>query len=207
MPTPAERKALVFLAGLLVLGTGARVQRSAAHSAPPSEAAQAALARQIARVDAVRAAAGTTTHRARGVVVRSSNGVAALPVTRKRSPPTVRRRSVGGVSTRITTIGVPVVGAALVDLDRASAADIERLPGIGPVLAKRIVLDRQAHGPFGSLQGLERVKGIGRATAKRLAPHVTFSLPPRPSGVDSRARPPRPHWRRSRTPGPGSGYP
>jgi competence protein ComEA len=92
-----------------------------------------------------------------------------------------------------------------VDLDRASAAEIERLPGIGPVLARRVVANRDSLGPFGSLKALERVKGIGPATAKRLAPYVTFSLSPRPSGVEKLTRPARIRWIRRRAPGPGSG--
>ena len=62
-----------------------------------------------------------------------------------------------------------------VDLDMASAAEIETLPRIGPALAQRIVADRDAAGPFGSLEGLRRVRGIGAATASLLAPLVTFS--------------------------------
>src|SRR5437868_3303431 len=43
------------------------------------------------------------------------------------------------------------VPATPVDLDAASAEEIEKLPGIGPSLAKRIVADRSAKGPFGCL--------------------------------------------------------
>jgi competence protein ComEA len=49
--------------------------------------------------------------------------------------------------------------------DRMIAQDWEDLPGIGPVLAGRIELDRQKNGDFGSLQGVSRVKGVG---AKRI---------------------------------------
>ncbi len=59
----------------------------------------------------------------------------------------------------------------------ADAAEIETVPGIGPVLAARIVEERRLHGPFGSLAGLRRVKGIGPALAVRVGPHVTFSRP------------------------------
>ncbi|MCL4212452.1 MAG: helix-hairpin-helix domain-containing protein [Gemmatimonadales bacterium] len=76
----------------------------------------------------------------------------------------------------------------ILDLDVASAAELERLPGIGPALAARIVADRSALGPFGSLEGLQRVKGIGPALARRLQPHVTFSLPPRPTDAEHSAR-------------------
>lgn len=62
-----------------------------------------------------------------------------------------------------------------VDLDRASARELERLPGIGPGLAARIVADREAHGSFGGLAGFDRVPGVGPALLGRLAPHAAFS--------------------------------
>jgi competence protein ComEA len=65
-------------------------------------------------------------------------------------------------------------------VDRAGAAELDRLPGIGPALAERIIEDREANGPFGSVDGLQRVRGIGPALAARLAPLVTFSGLPRP---------------------------
>ncbi|MBX3132116.1 MAG: helix-hairpin-helix domain-containing protein [Gemmatimonadaceae bacterium] len=69
---------------------------------------------------------------------------------------------------------------APVDVDRADAAELETLPGIGPALARRIVEDRAEHGSFGGLSGLQQVRGIGPALAAKLAPRVTFSGPPRP---------------------------
>ena len=64
---------------------------------------------------------------------------------------------------------------APVDLDVASASEIEALPRIGPALARRVLASRDSLGPFGSLDGLRRVKGIGPATLRLLAPLVTFS--------------------------------
>ncbi|HSQ59233.1 MAG TPA: helix-hairpin-helix domain-containing protein [Acidobacteriota bacterium] len=72
----------------------------------------------------------------------------------------------------------PAFGA--LDPDRASAADWERLPGIGPALAARIVADRAARGPFGGPEGLARVKGIGPRTVERLRPY--FRATPGDSG-------------------------
>ncbi len=50
-----------------------------------------------------------------------------------------------------------------VSLNAADAEDLERLPGVGPVLAARIVADREANGPFVSLDDLGRVSGVGPA--------------------------------------------
>jgi competence protein ComEA len=81
-----------------------------------------------------------------------------------------------------------------IDLDVASAAEIESLPRIGPVLARRIVADRDEHGPFGSLERFERVRGVGPALARTLRERVTFSGTARPSNavVDQRLRGPEP---------------
>lgn len=54
-------------------------------------------------------------------------------------------------------------GGAQVDLNAATAAELEALPGIGPVLADRIVAWRTEHGPFADVESLEDVPGIGPA--------------------------------------------
>jgi competence ComEA-like helix-hairpin-helix protein len=66
-------------------------------------------------------------------------------------------------------------------MDVASAKEIEDLRHIGPALARRIVADRDSFGPFGSMEGLERVKGIGPSMVAKLDSTVTFSLVPRPT--------------------------
>lgn len=63
------------------------------------------------------------------------------------------------------------LGLAL-DLNQATAADLDGLPGIGPVLAKRIVDYRQAHGPFKKIDDLEQVSGIGPKKLEKLKPRV-----------------------------------
>lgn len=67
-----------------------------------------------------------------------------------------------------------------VDLDRAPAAELARLPRIGPGLAERIVAYREAHGPFGSLEALREMPGVGDGTIAALEPHARFSAPARP---------------------------
>lgn len=58
------------------------------------------------------------------------------------------------------------------DLNHATAADLDGLPGIGPVLAQRIIDYRQAHGPFQKIDDLEQVSGIGPKKLEKLKPHV-----------------------------------
>jgi competence protein ComEA len=61
---------------------------------------------------------------------------------------------------------------APVDLNAASPADLERLPGVGPATAAAIVEYRDAHGPFRSVDDLEQVRGIGPAKLEALRPHA-----------------------------------
>ncbi len=69
----------------------------------------------------------------------------------------------------------PLAPGELVDVDRAPDRELARLPRVSLALARRIVADRQANGPFRALEGLDRVPGIGPRTLERLRPHVTFS--------------------------------
>jgi len=59
---------------------------------------------------------------------------------------------------------------APVDLDSASVVDLDRLPGIGPVLAARIVEHRRVHGRFHHVDELLLVPGIGPRLLERLRP-------------------------------------
>ena len=69
--------------------------------------------------------------------------------------------------------GVPAAGdGGLLDLNAATTADLDALPGIGPVLAQRIVDHRAEHGPFTSVDQLDDVSGIGPAVSAELAGRV-----------------------------------
>ena len=71
----------------------------------------------------------------------------------------------------------PVAGPSgvggLVNLNSAAAAELEELPGVGPVLAQRIVDHREQHGPFTAADDLQDVPGIGPAIFDGLADAVT----------------------------------
>ena len=55
------------------------------------------------------------------------------------------------------------------DINRADAAALEGLPGVGPVLAQRIIAHREAHGPFARPEDLLEVSGIGERTFEAMA--------------------------------------
>jgi len=59
-----------------------------------------------------------------------------------------------------------------VDLNTATAEDLESLPGVGPATAAAIVDDRTRNGPFASVDDLERVPGIGPAKLAALRDQV-----------------------------------
>ncbi len=72
-------------------------------------------------------------------------------------------------------VAEPLGPGEVVDINVAPAREIDRLPGVGPALAVRVVEFRTRHGPFGSLAGLDSVSGVGEATLARIAPFAAFS--------------------------------
>lgn len=69
--------------------------------------------------------------------------------------------------------GSPGVPAAPIDLNTATAEQLDALPGIGPALAEAIVSHRTDHGPFPSVDALLDVRGIGQSKLDTLRSQVT----------------------------------
>ncbi|MDZ4804581.1 MAG: helix-hairpin-helix domain-containing protein [Candidatus Eisenbacteria bacterium] len=63
----------------------------------------------------------------------------------------------------------PKTPAGPVNINHADAARLTSLPGVGPKLAERIVLDRAANGRYRSLADLDRVKGVGPSLLQKLS--------------------------------------
>ncbi|MDP2653691.1 MAG: helix-hairpin-helix domain-containing protein [Candidatus Omnitrophota bacterium] len=59
-----------------------------------------------------------------------------------------------------------------VDINSASAEQLEKLPRVGRVLAQRIAAYRKEHGPFREIGELRNVEGIGPKSFERIAPFV-----------------------------------
>lgn len=83
-------------------------------------------------------------------------------------------RSVGEISRprRSGAGGLRAAGEAILDLNSADEGSLVRLPGVGPVLARRIVEFRQAHGPFQRVDDLLEVPGIGPAVLEKVRSRV-----------------------------------
>ena len=97
----------------------------------------------------------------------------------------------GGASGAVGSEAPPPGDAPRVDVNRASARELEALPGIGPVLAQRIVTHRGRQGPFRRVEELLAVRGIGARLLERLRPYLavdTRSAPPRRPSADTTAR-------------------
>jgi competence protein ComEA len=77
--------------------------------------------------------------------------------------------AVGPVGSGVAAAGGGSGPGTRIDLNAATAGELDALPGIGPVLAQRIVDHRTRHGPFRTVDQLDDVPGIGPAIAAELA--------------------------------------
>lgn len=64
--------------------------------------------------------------------------------------------------------------AAPIDLNTASAVELDILPGVGPVIAGRIIEYRESNGPFATIDELAEIEGISPAMVDELRPMVTL---------------------------------
>ena len=155
----SDQKALLFLGAVGVLGAGVRVVRTASGQQAP--ATQPALARQMRVAD-------------------SAAQAQRKPKTKSQGPPRGRGGRGKTASADSGKVGNGLldrhgyVGNRL-DLDVATAAQVDSLPGVSALMARRIVQDRLRRGPFLSMNGLQRVSGVGRGLMQRLDTLVTFS--------------------------------
>jgi competence protein ComEA len=92
---------------------------------------------------------------------------------------TSRAAAVAAVAAALAAAGSAVPGLFLskpspppalrLDLNVASARELDLLPGVGPKTAALIVADRAAHGPFHLPSDIRRVKGVTHRAAERIA--------------------------------------
>ena len=79
-----------------------------------------------------------------------------------------------GEESSVTDEGAPSPGVARrVDINRATVAELDTLPGIGEVTAAKIVAYRQQHGPFRTIEEIMDVSGIGQAKFEAIKALIT----------------------------------
>jgi competence protein ComEA len=138
--------------GVVRLRVGARVQeaiRRAGGAGPDAELSAVNLAAKVA--DGVQI---VVPHRSQAVA--GGGGTAPAPTAG------------GGAAT-----GVAGTPAGPVNLNTATAEQLDALDGVGPSTAKKIVEYRQQHGGFGSVSDLDRIPGIGPKKVAALRDKVT----------------------------------
>lgn len=164
--------------GVVPFGHRVILEGDTVRIAPPSDPLLVALPVDLnaADEDTLAAIPGLSRATAASIVAdREARGPFASADTLTRVPGIGR-----GTVDRIRPFVVPVddVEPAMIDVNVASAAELEGLPGIGPVTAAQIVVEREDRGPFRDVEDLQRVRGIGPATADGLRERVRFSEPP-----------------------------
>jgi competence protein ComEA len=118
-------------------------------------------------IDAIEAAGGARS----GAALEALNlaaplvdGTQILVPKRGQAPPSAAAGAAGAGT---------AAGGGLINVNTASAAELETLPGIGEVLAQRIIDHRTEHGPFASVDDLLDVSGIGEVTLAEIRDLVT----------------------------------
>jgi competence protein ComEA len=65
-----------------------------------------------------------------------------------------------------------------ININLATQSELESLPGIGPVIAQRIIQYRQESGPFEKVEEIQAVRGIGEAIFGQIKAYITVGQPP-----------------------------
>ena len=82
----------------------------------------------------------------------------------------------GERETSLPESGYAAEDRGMIDINAASAAELEDLPGIGPALAGRVIEYREANGPFSGTEELLEINGIGEKTLEGLLPYITIPV-------------------------------
>lgn len=198
---PAERRAILLLLCLGVVGQGVRWCASRPGE-PPGQVAllpaerrgspiahrdsAAAAARPLAPGERIDPDAATLTELLRLPKVGPALARAIVADRAAKGPfgtlqgldrvPGVGPKLLASLEPHLAFRGAPAGPAGPqgpADLNRLTAAQLEALPGIGPALAARIVAYRESHGGFADIGELGAVPGIGPALVERLRPLLT----------------------------------
>jgi competence protein ComEA len=113
----------------------------------------------------------------------------------------IRRTVAFVLAFAVALVAAPIFAAdaasGVDNVNTASIAELERLPGVGPALAQRIVEHREKNGAFKKAEDLMLVRGIGEKSFERLRPYLATSGAttltesvriPRPAKSDAKAQ-------------------
>jgi competence protein ComEA len=128
-------------------------------------------------VDAIRAAGGPSAGAdlvRLNLAAKVADGARVAVPRLGEPPPAVDPSAVtGGATPGDATAGASGAAAGPINVNTATADELEALPGIGPTLAAAIVQERDRNGPFRSVDELTRVPGIGEGRLAQLHDLVT----------------------------------
>ncbi|MCF7870987.1 MAG: helix-hairpin-helix domain-containing protein [Candidatus Omnitrophica bacterium] len=62
----------------------------------------------------------------------------------------------------------------VININQATSSELQKIPGLGPVLSRRVIEYRKAHSFFKTISDLEKVKGIGKKKVKIIAEYIEF---------------------------------
>ena len=162
--TKHEAMALACLSGLFIIGIIVRQVQQQAILAPPD--AYAELDRIFfERSGKGNGAASDTTSR---VLLAAASEADSGDMTPVAATPLIRE----------SPEKASAAGGLRIDINRAGATELEKLPRIGPKTAERILAFRDAYGAFRTVNDLQQVKGIGPKTLELLRPHVYVEASP-----------------------------
>ncbi|GHU90369.1 hypothetical protein FACS1894202_10050 [Clostridia bacterium] len=92
------------------------------------------------------------------------------PVEPFAEPPTGANQSAEPVPSLTPTATPAPTPSGPVNINTAGLTELQRLPGVGPAIAQRILDDRAANGAYRTVDDLMRVKGIGEKTLEKIRP-------------------------------------
>ncbi|MEN3183805.1 MAG: ComEA family DNA-binding protein [Atribacterota bacterium] len=106
--------------------------------------------------------------------LRGLNLAAPLYDGQKVTIPALLPQEEKGEGSSAASLAAQRSAAPLVNVNTASQKELESLPGIGEVLAQRIIEYRETHGPFQTPEDLLKVRGIGPKKLEKLRDRITF---------------------------------
>jgi len=146
--TRNELRVVFFLIFSLLVGMGLRLYKGGVHQNLPVASSDSAF---------------ETKFKARAADINLADKQRDSDASAKRVSVALPRRNSSNVEHALGD-------GLLIDVNTATVSELERLPKVGPVLARKIVDYRDEHGSFRHIRDLVKVKGIGEATLRRLKP-------------------------------------